>query len=210
VGVSNKYLMQIATRGGKRIPKVERFRRTYPWQAQKPGEGTRWVPEWERRAREAQQGAAPGSFGAIVPVRVLAPVEKHRRDDHNRRYVCHTGNLNNAEYRFWIGTQNPASRYAECRLCHEPAYTMLARMKHQQETGHTKALILAYDLLKLDARCLVCDNPTKLEYWGIPICSNSCKLEFAFQLGKKRHALNSALRIVRGVNPEYFAGDIGL
>jgi hypothetical protein len=137
-------------------------------------------------------------------------VGQHTRDRSNRRYICDSGNLNNAEYRFWIGSQNPASRYAECRLCHQPAYTVLARMKHQQDTGHTKALILAYDLLKLDARCLVCDTATAHEYWGIPICSNSCKLEFAYQLGKKRHALNSALRIVRGAHPEYFVGDIGL
>lgn len=68
----------------------------------------------------------------------------------------------------WDGKQ---AKLYECRACGNIHYTVEACRKHY-EKGCAKELVEAYKLLLLDHKCVVCDQPTVGEKWGVPLCTD--------------------------------------
>ena len=81
------------------------------------------------------------------------------------------GNLENDEYRLFMGDISKASVRAQCRICFLSMYTKEERKTHPKTTGCYKAAIFAYTVLLAKGNCVVCGKPTKNKKWGIPLCA---------------------------------------
>lgn len=80
-------------------------------------------------------------------------------------YQEHT--KNGDDHRFWAiddcGTW-------ECRACQTPLWLEADRKIHLANEGCAKKLVAAYELLKRDMRCVICDEHCTMTRWGVPMC----------------------------------------
>lgn len=99
------------------------------------------------------------------------------------------GNLDNMEYRYWVGNRKLAtgftSQQAMCRRCREYTYSPDDREKHKGrfKESCTIALGMAYRelLKKQDRRCIVCGTKCDTQCWGIPMHKEgSCRDRWRF------------------------------
>lgn len=96
------------------------------------------------------------------------------------------GNLEDSEYRFWVGSRAESAGFAMCRCCHKFVYTKHERITHKQMEGGkepcTKRLTDAYKLLHPHNKCVVCEEQTFSQHWGVPLCKTaSCIKRFMFE-----------------------------
>lgn len=113
-----------------------------------------------------------------VPTRLTQPtVQPSSTLDYEK------GNLKNDEYRFFVGYPSTASTHSTCRWCQGRFETETARKAHKKAECKRKLTDLYAVLLK-DSNCVMCDNRTPREYWGIPLCSATCRNEFKFTMSQ--------------------------
>lgn len=137
------HLFNIVFSRGRRLPKFERL-----------------LPECKTsRSRDARTSG----FNAISP-RVLA-VAKDK-----------LFSFDNEEYRFWaidMGentmSKDPTPHGAICRFCGTIAYTKQSRRAHMENMQCTTKLIVCYESLLKDQKCIACDNKTTERKWGVPL-----------------------------------------
>ena len=91
------------------------------------------------------------------------------------------GNLKNDEYRFFVGYPVVGSNCSTCRWCQARFDSEDGRKAHKKAECKRKLTDL-YTLLLKDRNCVMCENHTAKEYWGVPLCSVTCKNEFRFAL----------------------------
>ena len=101
------------------------------------------------------------------------------------------GNLEEAEYRYWIGSKDEWSSFSMCRACRFSAYSAVDREKHTKDealaVGGERCcgrLVKAYKALEISTICVVCKqlryNNTK---WGVPLCNSAhCQAEWKYSL----------------------------
>lgn len=95
------------------------------------------------------------------------------------------GNLQLADYRFWVGNRLSASKMARCRCCGQVGLNPINRKAHMEKTKCTSILVLAYSMMVKDRLCVVCDTHTSWTRWGAPLhkgCMESFMFEAAFSL----------------------------
>lgn len=102
------------------------------------------------------------------------------------------GNLEESEYRFWIGIPeaNLMSQYSMCRACRQTAYSTKERLAHKDDASKavggdpcTTQLTHCYRNLSFHMdMCLVCKKPRhKATKWGVPLCKEaSCLRSWKF------------------------------
>lgn len=78
------------------------------------------------------------------------------------------------EYRFWSMNAAHGAIIAECRCCGAIVGASPSARKEHAVGGCFKKLVAAYQLLRKDQRCAICDAKTKKEKWGVPLCGNGC------------------------------------
>jgi ferredoxin len=124
-----------------------------------------------RSVRKNTLWAYPPHLRGIVPLRALGSsvmgfVQGHR-DDRRERYrptrkrgetPAQVGNLNNNDYRFWIGCSNPASEYSMCRACGTICFNSAHRFYHKETEKCTDILVEVYKLALRERLCLVCEK----------------------------------------------------
>ena len=96
------------------------------------------------------------------------------------------GNLDDSEYRFWVGCVVETSGFARCRACHKSFDTRADRLKHKivpvGDSQCTIKLVAAYKTLALKNKCLVCQEQTWTKHWGVPLCNTvSCIKRWMFE-----------------------------
>lgn len=125
-----------------------------------------------------------------------APVRGWSRDWDMPSVVA--GNLNQEEYRFWIGMK--VSRFGDstraiCRACRKEVWSFEARKLHKEETKYwvgnencTTRLVTVYKRLLSQPECIICHkNRFGGKKWGVPICEQpECESEWKF--GEQRWA----------------------
>lgn len=86
------------------------------------------------------------------------------------------GNLDQAQYQFYVGSASKTTGWSMCRYCRKTFYKEQDRRKHFREdkgndacSVRTIAIML---MLVKDMKCVVCDSSTKHTKWGFPICLN--------------------------------------
>jgi hypothetical protein len=90
------------------------------------------------------------------------------------------GNLDDAEYRYWVGTREAWSAWAECRCCKKSTYSLEEREKHLKDPSFavggercSTRLVNAYKLMLDSEQCLVCKGRRWMaQKWGVPLCSD--------------------------------------
>jgi hypothetical protein len=100
-----------------------------------------------------------------------------RRDDDK----VPQGNLDNEEYRYWIGTSERDYLFAMCRACRKSKYGKLERQQHFKDPDFlvngdpcTTRLVKAYKKLMDSTLCLVCkEKRWGRSRWGVPLCESS-------------------------------------
>lgn len=80
------------------------------------------------------------------------------------------GNLENEDYRFFIGSYNKNEMYSQCRVCLKLLFTKAARKAHGSEYGCCLLLTnTSKALLKTDT-CVVCGEHCYAAKWGFHMC----------------------------------------
>lgn len=83
------------------------------------------------------------------------------------------GNLENSEYRFWIGMNEPLAKWCACRMCGHPAMDKTGRQRHFDLSLCSTNILRVYKMIHMDkprrcAKCAdVCEKPTAM--WGVPL-----------------------------------------
>jgi len=90
--------------------------------------------------------------------------------------------LSYGDLRYWVGYDSPLANpaYAACRACGEVHTTAKERKEHSRKWGCGRLLTEAFKLLLRDRICVVCNEPTRKQTWGMPICSEECKKEWSY------------------------------
>ena len=95
------------------------------------------------------------------------------------------GNLEDWEYRFWVGMKHQQATYSLCKCCRTVVHGKNDRADHKKHWGETedscmKRLQEAYKLIKKEGNCVCCKKKTYEEKWGLPLCSRVCQAEWKF------------------------------
>jgi hypothetical protein len=105
-------------------------------------------------------------------------------------------NWDNWEYRFWAADINEGNCVvAECRACGSMFGGSEGRGIHLAKMGCAKRLVAAFKLLLKDRRCVICNERTGLDKWGVPLCSAIC-IETWSHSESQPPPLTAALQIV--------------
>jgi hypothetical protein len=97
------------------------------------------------------------------------------------------GNLDESEYRFWVGNVLESSGFSECRACHKRVFNKSERIQHKMQVNEknnacTVQLTDAYKILSQANKCVVCHEQTWNRRWGVPICpAVPCIKRFMFE-----------------------------
>ncbi len=107
------------------------------------------------------------------------------------------------EYRFWAMTSwpNGATTHVitECRACgNVGGNDTAARRMHTAQGGCCKKLIAAYKLLARDKVCVICNQRTSKDKWGVPLCGNTCQQAWC-EADSQPKALHDALLLIGDV-----------
>lgn len=97
------------------------------------------------------------------------------------------GNLENWEFRFWIGDKWNANGYATCRCCRAIVFNKAGRDDHKDKFEYPNCFVMltnAYKELLKKGRCLVCREGTMQRNWGVPICAG-CEDAWKFHTTEK-------------------------
>lgn len=128
---------------------------------------------------------------AHVPSRLVNPTVQYSR--HQETLDFNKGNLKNDEYRFFVGYPATHSTHSTCRWCQARFETEEGRKLHKKAECKRKLTDL-YELLLKDSNCVMCENRTPREYWGIPLCNLTCQNEFKFTMsGSMKFEINRVL-----------------
>lgn len=79
------------------------------------------------------------------------------------------------EYRFWMMGLINNEPVCQCRSCGALGGDRTTRKQHHEKGKCTTKLTAAYNLLRRDKICVICDVRTTRGKWGVPICSNGCE-----------------------------------
>lgn len=115
------------------------------------------------------------------------------------------GNLQDSDYRIWVGSKTSYETLSMCRRCRDYCYGDKERKAHKEKFPVTcgRYLTDAYKVLlaKTPRRCVVCRQECFTLRWGIPLHhTNSCLDEWKY--GRQYHsALQLALQAVGGGMP---------
>jgi len=106
------------------------------------------------------------------------------------------GVFENWEYRFWMCEFNTKNTpIPECRACGAIGPLSAAGRKSHFVGGCAKKLCKAYELLKKDARCVICDIKTSRTNWGVPLCEGMCTQKWCESDCQPKSLLN-ALQLI--------------
>lgn len=139
---------------------------------------------------------SPAERFSELATRLPAPTKLTQLEEIQQKFVRRvrkesTGNLDNMDYRFWVGALNLGSRFSKCRACPQVCFSDEERKAHMEKTSCTTWLIRAYRLLLTKRICAFCACKTLDEKWGVPLCEDICQHEWRFQDGA--NSLKAAL-----------------
>jgi len=106
-----------------------------------------------------------------------------------------------SDFRFWQVVMNLNRQVwrCQCRQCGGIVLSNTMRRTHSDTLGCYDQLVEAYKLLQRDKRCVICDNVTTKQKWGVPLCSSTCIEKWCFDIVKPE-ALGAALELVKQRN----------
>lgn len=92
------------------------------------------------------------------------------------------GNLNENLYKYFAGSEFTSSLRSICRACGQIMHSATERIAHMDNSRTlykndmtcAHALVVAHKLLLKEGECLVCQNRTTRQKWGVPLCSETC------------------------------------
>jgi len=105
------------------------------------------------------------------------------------------GNLDTDEYRFYVGHPGKYSNYAQCRVCLKVCECRQDRVLHNTASACRTKFVIAAKAVKVLGLCLVCNEITQRDKWGVPLCnpeSAICEQLWMFEVCQPmalRHAL---------------------
>jgi hypothetical protein len=130
------------------------------------------------------------------------------------------GNLENADYRFWIGTRHAASAsmsWGMCRCCRISTHSNIERYKHLNDDSCAvggercaQRLIEAYKQMLASVLCVVCKNPRHgRSTWGIPLCGQQNCLQ-AWMFSHDRYVSLEAILMAQKKKAEFMQKKAGV
>jgi hypothetical protein len=97
-----------------------------------------------------------------------------------REQTCRAGNLDNAQYQYFLGHPIGTSDFAQCRVC-LALVGHKERGEHSKEHGCFKTMCMIVKELATD-ECVVCLKWTAKSRWGLPLCSVTCQELWKFEV----------------------------
>lgn len=111
------------------------------------------------------------------------------------------GNLDNWEYRFWIGDRFNYNGYATCRCCAAIVFNKAGRDDHRGRFEYPNCFVkltTAYKEISKRGKCIVCKEGTMRRNWGIPLCGSDCEQRWMFRQTEKYVLLETELFVQYG------------
>jgi hypothetical protein len=125
-------------------------------------------------------------------------IPAHARVDDKTRIQVPKGNLDQEEYRFWIGQNHPwpnsLTNFAMCRACKTSIYGDRLRKDHFKNDRYYIAgepcstrIVNVLKTLLLQPSCIICKRQRfGRKKWGVPLCEDP-QCEMAWKFGQDRH-----------------------
>lgn len=114
------------------------------------------------------------------------------------------GSLQEWEYRFWVGEKETfPQKGAICRVCRATVISTSGRFFHKGEKDCFTVMTQALKILIPRGRCLVCDQTTTKQRWGVPLCSPNCVETWKFDRDRRYIRLGAVVRNLRMAAEEY-------
>lgn len=110
------------------------------------------------------------------------------------------GNLENWQYRYWIGDKDIKSDLSICRCCRQHVVDKHERLKHSSKWNCWKKLEAAYCKLEKSGFCMICAKWTVGMCWGVMLCTPECTDKWKFLI--KRWASLESLLITQGARKD--------
>lgn len=109
-----------------------------------------------------------------------------------------SGGLVDADYFYWWGSPRPQSNYSMCRVCRAVCFGVREREMHLNAAIHEcrRYIYNAFEVLRRDKRCAVCDGVTDRIRLGVYLCNLACEDLWKTEPSRSDKALREALRIV--------------
>lgn len=168
------------------------------------------IDRWFILSKARQGGIRHGALPKFVPPIVEAPVRVGMGFQPSLplvRYVPTgstltykpplTKEFENWEYRFWVADIDASGRLAsaECRCCNSLFHIMEGRRLHGANNGCFVKLTSAFKLLLRDKKCVICNQSTIKQTWGVPLCGSGC-MEAWCSIEGQPDSLTAALQLV--------------
>jgi hypothetical protein len=113
--------------------------------------------------------------------------------------------FDNSEYRFWgVDVVNNVPSVVVCRYCASSSFSKAFRDAHNEDTGCFGKLVGAYNLLRKDMVCVICNMRTKNTEWGVPLCKDGDCIDKWCHEDFTPEALEAALQLTKTI---YVTGD---
>lgn len=119
----------------------------------------------------------------VVDQQNWPPRMRNRHMDHD---PLPSGNLDDSEYRFWVGHMAEKAVFSSCRRCYKFCYSAEERLEHKRVPNGTDActiqLVRAYNRLSQKNKCMICSSQSFYRRWGVPLCQvGNCVKRFMFE-----------------------------
>ena len=126
-----------------------------------------------------------------APLEGSKPGDWRKQGDVDRNLIIPKGNLEEGEYRYWVGTRDISATMGICRACRFATYSREQRIAHQNDDSKAingsrcpERLVKCYNLLLSVSTCIVCKGTRHIKgKWGVPICKAPlCEIRWKFDL----------------------------
>lgn len=116
--------------------------------------------------------------GERPPVTIVGPWHGHHHayqappapEDFEDRLTAEVGNIDNALFRFMLGSAERGETKTQCRCCLKTMWTAFEREHHSEQHECWRYLTDAYNILTEQGACVVCELQVKHTKWGVPLC----------------------------------------
>jgi len=108
------------------------------------------------------------------------------------------GGLQDCDFFYWWGSDVRSSNYSMCRVCQTICFGQRERDLHLANLvrGCRRYIYNAFECLRRDKRCAVCDMVTTRIRLGVYLCTEACEMLWKYDHTKSSKSLKEALRIV--------------
>ena len=164
---------------GAHMPKYPTWVKTYPTYGGYQATGTQLGPRAPYTGHSDPTASTPPFGYAHIELDAIGRI----------------GNLENAQYQFFLGHPMATSGFSQCRVCLE-GVKLGERRDHSKTLGCCKIMTKVLKQVPRDD-CVICGAFTTKECWDVPLCSTYCEELWKFEAVQPTSVLMEIAKEIR-------------